>query len=413
MSMRTVLRSLAAALLVAVVAPACTDGDGSVDTGDEQDVSATTGHFETFKGEDGQYYFQLLAANGEPLLRSEGYKTLSSAKNGITSTKKNGVTKARFKVLQADSGEYYFNLVAGNGQVLAMSETYVSKSNADRAVDTVIKTVTDAPGLAAATGDGVFETFFGADGKAYFRLRAANGQIVLQSQGYTSKASATAGITSVKKNGIDASKYVIAEGVDGQHYFRIKAGNGQIIGRSEMYASKSGAMLGAARVRDLLLDLSDASEPSDADIQTEIEKASDGLLFTSESDFPFTYVSAPLADGKVSEAAVRAAFAAEVDGDEAADKPMSSLVSMSATWETWKSQEHNCSDTSDPVGAESCQKMRTLEQVIESNLTDVEVYYFGAKGTPGDVQGIGVSVFIVGKSPSGKMVGVRTIAIWT
>jgi len=414
MSMRTILRSLAAALLFAVAAPACTDGDSSVDTGDEQDVSATTGHFETFKGDDGLYYFQLIAANGEPLMRSDAYKSLSSAKGGITSAKTNGVNEARFKVIEADSGEYYFNLVAGNGKLLAMSETYVSQSNANRAIDTVIKTVTDAPGLAASTGDGVFEQFFGVDGKAYFRLRAANGQIVLQSQGYTSKASATSGIATVKKNGIDASKYVIAEGANGQYYFRIKAGNGQIIGRSEMYVSKSGAMHAASRVRDLLIDLSNTDDPGDAEIKTEIEKASSGLLFMSESDYPFTYVSAPLS-GSITESAVRKAFAADVDGDPAADKPMTSLVGMTATWEDWKGQNHNCADPNDdsPEGIAACQKMRTLEQVLESNLTDIQIFYFGAKGTPGSVDGIGVSIFIVGRSPSGKMVGVRTIAIWT
>jgi hypothetical protein len=62
---------------------------------------------------------------------------------------------------------------------------------------------------------------------------------------------------------------------------------------------------------------------------------------------------------------------------------------------------------------ELCAKMRNLEQVLESNLDDVRVFYFGANGEPGNVEGIGVSIFIVGRSPSGSLVGVRTIAIWT
>jgi hypothetical protein len=58
-------------------------------------------------------------------------------------------------------------------------------------------------------------------------------------------------------------------------------------------------------------------------------------------------------------------------------------------------------------------KMRSLENVLQSNLQDIKVFYFGSNGEPGNVDGVGVSLFIVGKAPSGKLVGVRTIAIWT
>src|SRR6478672_533405 len=75
------LRPLAVIAALCAAVPACTTGPDT-STG-EQDVTASTGRFELFVGEDGQRYFQLLAKNGERLLRSEGYKTLTSAKNGI------------------------------------------------------------------------------------------------------------------------------------------------------------------------------------------------------------------------------------------------------------------------------------------------------------------------------------------
>ena len=39
--------------------------------------------FDLFKGEDGQYYFNLVAPNGEPIASSEGYEAKSGAENGI------------------------------------------------------------------------------------------------------------------------------------------------------------------------------------------------------------------------------------------------------------------------------------------------------------------------------------------
>ena len=45
-----------------------------------------------------------------------------------------------------------------------------------------------------------FEIFKGANGKYYFRLKASNGEIIAQSEGYSSKQGAQDGIASVKKN---------------------------------------------------------------------------------------------------------------------------------------------------------------------------------------------------------------------
>jgi uncharacterized protein len=45
-----------------------------------------------------------------------------------------------------------------------------------------------------------FEIFKGTNGKYYFRLKASNGEIIAQSEGYSSKQGAQDGIASVKKN---------------------------------------------------------------------------------------------------------------------------------------------------------------------------------------------------------------------
>ncbi len=49
-----------------------------------------------------------------------------------------------------------------------------------------------------------FELFEDKAGKFRFHLKAANGEIVLESQGYKSKESAKNGISSIKTNAPDA-----------------------------------------------------------------------------------------------------------------------------------------------------------------------------------------------------------------
>lgn len=75
------------------------------------------------------------------------------------------------------------------------------------------------------------------NGEFQFNLKAGNGQTILTSEGYTTKAAANNGIESVKNNAADDNRYDRKEAKNGKPYFNLKAGNGQIIGSSEMYES--------------------------------------------------------------------------------------------------------------------------------------------------------------------------------
>jgi hypothetical protein len=70
-----------------------------------------------------------------------------------------------------------------------------------------------------------------------FNLKAGNGQVILTSELYKTKAAAESGIESVKKNAVDDARYERTENKNGEPYFKLKAGNGQEIGRSEYYSS--------------------------------------------------------------------------------------------------------------------------------------------------------------------------------
>lgn len=84
--------------------------------------------------------------------------------------------------------------------------------------------------------------------KYHFRLKARNGEIIFTGQGYTDKKSCENGITSVGKNACDEDKFEVKEAKDGRKYFVLKAGNGQVIGQSQMYKSASGLKNGIASV---------------------------------------------------------------------------------------------------------------------------------------------------------------------
>ena len=75
------------------------------------------------------------------------------------------------------------------------------------------------------------------DGQFYFNLVAGNGQNILKSEAYTTKPSCLNGINSVQTNAADDSKYDRKESTNDKPYFNLKAGNGQVIGTSELYES--------------------------------------------------------------------------------------------------------------------------------------------------------------------------------
>jgi uncharacterized protein YegP (UPF0339 family) len=77
------------------------------------------------------------------------------------------------------------------------------------------------------------------NGKIHFNLKAGNGQIILSSEMYDSKAAAENGIESVRKNSPDDGRYDRKTAANGKFHFNLKAGNGQVIGSSEMYESAS------------------------------------------------------------------------------------------------------------------------------------------------------------------------------
>lgn len=95
---------------------------------------------------------------------------------------------------------------------------------------------------------GKFEITKRTNGEFQFNLKATNGQIILTSEGYTTKASCTNGIESVRTNSQDDARFDRLTAKNGNPYFNLKAANGQIIGTSQMYNSNAARDNGIASI---------------------------------------------------------------------------------------------------------------------------------------------------------------------
>ncbi|MCR5040081.1 MAG: YegP family protein [Bacteroidales bacterium] len=95
---------------------------------------------------------------------------------------------------------------------------------------------------------GKFEITTRKNGEYQFNLKATNGQVILTSEGYKTKASCLNGVESVKKNSQDEKRFNKKVASNGKPFFNLMATNGQIIGSSQMYANETNMNNGIASV---------------------------------------------------------------------------------------------------------------------------------------------------------------------
>lgn len=103
------------------------------------------GKFELKVAKSGQFHFNLLAGNGQIILSSEMYESKSAAENGIASVQKNAGDDGRFERKTSTKGDPYFVLKAGNGQQIGRSETYSSTAAMENGIASVATNASGAP----------------------------------------------------------------------------------------------------------------------------------------------------------------------------------------------------------------------------------------------------------------------------
>jgi len=103
-------------------------------------------HFEIFKSpKDDQFYWRLRAANGEIVLRSEGYTSKQSAEKGIASVRVHSPSDENYTRFIAKNKEYAFNLKAKNNEIIGWGETYKTAQGRDHGIEVVKQIAPDAP----------------------------------------------------------------------------------------------------------------------------------------------------------------------------------------------------------------------------------------------------------------------------
>ena len=96
---------------------------------------------------------------------------------------------------------------------------------------------------------GKFELYKDRAGKHRFRLKASNGEIILASQGYASRAGAQKGIDSVRRNSSSVKNFQVSVNRAKKHCFNLMASNGRVVGSSQSYGNEASCKAGIASVK--------------------------------------------------------------------------------------------------------------------------------------------------------------------
>ena len=227
-------------------------------------IKKPTGKYEIYP--EGDYYkFRLKASNGEILCVSFRYSSEKNARTGIETFMKN-VEEGRFEVVTDKSqySQFYLYNQAG-ARYIILGEVYKDVKQAYSAVESVKKFYkTDRIDVldkitpselreeniefdaVDQVDTGKYE-IYQENGFYYIRLMASNGQIMLKSQGYASKATAKSGLTTIK-NAIKAKSFTISRDKQNRYQFNLYSSRGQLILAGETYPVKASGISAAHSV---------------------------------------------------------------------------------------------------------------------------------------------------------------------
>lgn len=213
-----------------------------------------SGKYEVYP-EAGLFKYRLKASNGEILAVSFGYSTKSSAKKGIQ-TFKNAVVENNFVISTDKAGFSHYDLFDARGaRVILIGEFYKTLKLAESAVESVKKfyetdkilDLVEIPAseireeIAAipktpANPNGKFQLT--KEGKVYFvKLVASNGQVLLVSQGYSTKQAALNGLEAIK-NAIASQNFTVSRDKQNRYQYNLYTANKQLIVSGETYPVK-------------------------------------------------------------------------------------------------------------------------------------------------------------------------------
>lgn len=213
------------------------------------------GKYEVYPSGDG-YQYRLKASNGEILVVSETYVSRESVLKAIDAVQRNLET-GEIRIIEDKHGMFKFQLKSKNHRVLALGSNYSTEKSATRASESFKNFAVkadivdvDAPAEDDASigvlfelpsdieektgGKFVIEKF---NGEFSWDLKASNGQILCQAEGYTSKAGVQSSIESFKKN-VETGSFKIIKDKNENYHYKLYTASGRVAAVGETYNSK-------------------------------------------------------------------------------------------------------------------------------------------------------------------------------
>lgn len=232
------------------------------------DSKQSQARFELYRDKSDKYRWRLRHRNGQIIAGSgENFERRNGAQNGIQSVKHNSFgadiieheneevdeepieeeSNAEFEVYSDKKNEWRWRLKHDNGNIIADGgEGYSSKSNAMRAVDSVMEHL--GPATYLEVDPTAFDIYRDEAGEWRWRLIHKNGNILADGgEGYSSRSSVRRAVDTLMNGGESTETEVYRDNA-GEHRWRMKR-NGEIMADSgEGYSSKSEAQNGLERV---------------------------------------------------------------------------------------------------------------------------------------------------------------------
>ncbi len=205
---------------------------------------------------DDEYISKLSASNGEVMLSSEIYTTEEGARAGIATIIK-AIETGEFIIYQDKSKDYYYKLKNAQNRLLCAGEIYKSKAQCEKAVESVKRIAKEAivqdelvegdkyveytpikhPKYDVKKGmEGKWKVEETDEGRFSAKLYASNGQLMLSTEGVSTKSGALSSIDSVKKYA-KAGYFVIDRDKFGRFYYKLRNKQKSVVCMGEAYDS--------------------------------------------------------------------------------------------------------------------------------------------------------------------------------
>lgn len=221
------------------------------------------GKYEVYSTGD-EYAYTLKASNGEILIQSELYTSKEGVLRAIDTIKRN-VEEGEVKIFADKRGRYKFKVISNNYRVLAIGANYQTEKRAISAAesfkkfalnsdiidieiedkDLFIATYIDVTIEPKEGGKYVIEKY---DSEYSWMLKANNGEILCQADGYTSKNGCLFAIETFKKN-VNQGEFKCVKDKNGAYLYKLYNQTGRVCAIGQSCPTKQGAIKQARSVK--------------------------------------------------------------------------------------------------------------------------------------------------------------------